>query len=634
MADVDKLSTVSVIRQAGIRHYRAIALIVLLAILGQIATFQGEGYAQAAVHVSRLNSQVVGIAQKLVIWAEVLGNPVANPLTRRQYYARRVESGLKGLTPLTDKLDSETRALSSNPRITESLLQEEAIISDVRLDLEAGLARFESGSVQQGRAEIVPQEHLQMLERAGENLATLLNELQVAIEYRHQEIATIALMTIVVALGLVAGMHIRPMQKRLEETVSAEGERIQLRAEQAASRRQAEMLTEALSRAEEASRQKTEFLSNVSHEIRTPMNGLIGMAELLSWTRLDEDQRDQLHAISSSAETLMQLLNELLDLSKIEAGKLRISFEDVSLETLLRDVLKLHRIEARRKGIELTGKVVGDGPESIRADPIRLRQILINLIGNALKFTFEGSVSVCLESKSAPDGSSTLLIAVADTGIGIDTGALSRVFEPFVQAEDSTSRRFGGTGLGLAIVRQLTHLMGGRIWAESVQGSGSSFYVELPTAAATKPKAEVDIADDSGPVEALKGMRVLLAEDNLVSQRVGAGLLRRLGCEAAIAGDGSTALEMVRAHDFDAVLLDLRMPMMDGYEVASSIREIDGQRRTHTILVALTADAMEGTEEKCLAAGMDAFLSKPVRPPALRQTLLKLLAERRAAASV
>ena len=384
--------------------------------------------------------------------------------------------------------------------------------------------------------------------------------------------------------------------------------------------------------AESANRSKSEFVANMSHEIRTPMNGILGTTELALESEPGAEQGEYLRMIKASADSLLTIIDDILDFSKIEAGRLDVHSVEFNLRETIDSAARTLALRAREKGLDLTCNVRPDVPVMVIGDPIRLRQILLNLLGNAVKFTRAGEVAAAAEVESMEGDYAVVRFSVRDTGVGIALDKQKTIFEAFTQADSSITRLFGGTGLGLTIASRLVGMLGGRIWVESEPGRGSCFrftarFGVAAQVAGAPPVAADNVANGARPVQSSRKLNILVAEDNLTNQQLLRRILEKRGHSVVVAEDGREALAVLSRSDFDLVLMDLQMPEMDGFQATAAIRERERSTGRRQNIVALTAHAMKGDEERCMAAGMDGYLSKPIQLNRLSEVLEKAKAE-------
>jgi signal transduction histidine kinase/ActR/RegA family two-component response regulator len=462
----------------------------------------------------------------------------------------------------------------------------------------------------------MPLEFRPMVQALNETAASLRGELQA------RERALVSLREVLA--GLRAQAPDGAVPEGAEDVAQLSATVGRLVAERETSRK---ALERALDAAEEANRVKSEFLANMSHEIRTPINGIIGMTDLALETPLTEEQREFLTIARTSANALMAVINDILDFSRIESGRLQIERVPYDPAAIAQEACGVVRALAQAKQFPVSYRVQGELPVALTGDPTRVRQVLLNLLSNAVKFTERGRVDLVLGCDAVGSEHPLLHLAVKDTGIGISPAMHEHIFEAFVQEDASTTRRYGGSGLGLSISKRLVELMGGRIWVESLPGLGSVFHVTLPLLEPQWSQAVVEAPPDgqtSGPMPlaelADNAPRVLLVEDNPANQKLMTWLLERQGYRVVLAVDGSQAVQVFGQQAFQAVLMDVQMPVMSGLEAARLIREAERARGSaRTPIIAVTANAILGSRDDCLLAGMDDWLAKPFSAAQLRE---------------
>ncbi|RMH10597.1 MAG: response regulator [Armatimonadetes bacterium] len=549
------------------------------------------------------------------ITEQVLHEQVEAMRAQTQQLLTRIALMLQSETPLTERIDAVRMTLMEqdifNEGLTLAVWEQEA--SELRL-------RGAAGALQdyfaQGWASLIAAEwETDRVRSMGLQLSSEYVAYQIPLHWMGRSLG----MAVVAFHGRHAPLS--ALGEWREAFLTQLGELIAMAILNEQSRR---ALLEAKHAAERLAQTRTEFLANMSHEIRTPMNGVLGMLNLLKETPLTDEQRDLLNTAETSAKHLLEILNDILNLAKIEAGQMKLERAPTDLKRLVRETCEMVRPQARLKGLLLREEMPEERELYAAADPTRLRQILLNLLSNAVKFTDTGEVVARLVCLRAETDQLHLRFEVQDTGIGIPPEKHALIFEPFRQADGSTTRKYGGTGLGLAISRKLVELMGGCMGVESEVGKGSRFWFEL-TLPVAEPPAYVRLEQTERTTEPtiLIGLRVLVAEDNYVNQKVIRRTLEKWGVTVEIAENGQQALEWLAREPFHLVLMDCQMPVMDGYEATRRIRAYEATRGLHIPIIALTANALEGDREKCLECGMDDYLSKPINPDLLWNKLVQ-----------
>jgi signal transduction histidine kinase/AmiR/NasT family two-component response regulator len=641
---------------------RSIKSWILTAILFSLAgALIGALLASHSIH--RLSQGAEAISRFERLWSDAIETDIRTTNLAQMTVRSPDDGGLGRFETVNDqRMDRLLEAVGSVPSGASSDMVT-AIYDIVRLkgEIELGAVAFAAnGRVEAGISMLEGPHYASLASHADQALKTLRDNLTEALGREQDQagrfmIASLLVLFLCVALAGWCWWRVgRLFREQAIELSKAHRElgahAVELEARIAERTRDLEA---AKSAAEAADRAKSAFLAQMSHEIRTPLNGVLGMAEALSNTGLDDRQGRMLNVIRESGSTLLALLNDVLDLAKIESGKLDLESIPFQADSIVRSAEAVFTSRAHEKGISLAVRTTGDVDGWCQGDPTRLRQVLYNLVSNAVKFTETGGVLIELDVSPPHDSRRTLSINVRDTGIGMDDDARSRLFDRFSQADASTTRKFGGSGLGLAICRQLVSTMGGQIDVESRPGAGSLFRVQLALDVAQQPPSGSVPADLAQPVpaqalaaacgnaastgddEAAWTPRILAADDNAHNRLVLQLMLEHAGLDAVFVHDGAEALAMWEQEHFDLILMDVQMPVMCGHDATRQIREAErasGRRRTP--VVALTANAMTHHVHECLDAGMDAHVAKPIRPERLFAAIEEALAASEAAAGL
>ena len=379
--------------------------------------------------------------------------------------------------------------------------------------------------------------------------------------------------------------------------------------------------------AEQARVARNEFLTNMSHEIRTPMNGVIGMAQLLRTTSLDATQKEYLDCLETSAKSLMYLINDIIDLSKIEDGRVELEEIDFSLRGTINNIIKTQHSDLHIKGLDLLIDIPHTVPDALRGDQLHAKQIILNLLGNAIKYTVKGTIRILVTVMEQHDDQILLQLSISDTGIGIDAEELSKLFAPFQQKKTAIKQKMGTKGLGLSISRRLVELMGGRIWAESTIGTGSSFHLALPFIVARRTAASDSEEERDALSSQWEGpaLQILLAEDNAINQKFAVTILERMGHQITCTNNGKEALQLWKQGAFDLILMDIQMPLLNGIAATETIRKEECDSGKHIPIIALTAHALQEEKRQLLNSGFDGYVPKPMEVDVLITEMKKVL---------